>query len=261
MGWLRQTIRFWNKIQKRPADDLLRIALMDSCVLASDNNRCWAARLQACLRRDYKTDFVLPECDDVESSLDEQDIMRAVKGRWWGKLTAKLPTMEDQSAQTMSVVRSVPDECHDGFKLLTYFRWFAPMDMDMRKSFWYTLSRKEHICVVAKFRMGVHWLNIDSGRMHNCMPRSQRLCKACDLNSREDELHVLSCPVYRDLRARYTNTVFRQHGGETVRDMDLLMRTCMNPPAKMYDYKEYWEDLAGFLLQSRFARDDFLTGK
>ena len=88
--------------------------------------------------------------------------------------------------------------------------------------------------------------------MQNCMPRSQRLCKACDLSSREDELHVLSCPVYMDWRAQYTNTVFRQHnGGETVRDMDLLMRMCMNPPAKMYDYKEYWEDLASFLLQSK----------
>jgi hypothetical protein len=50
---------------------------------------------------------------------------------------------------------------------------------------WYTLSRKERISVVAKFRMGVHWLNIDAGRMHNCMPRSQRLCKCCDLRSRE----------------------------------------------------------------------------
>ena len=61
--------------------------------------------------------------------------MRAVKGRWWDKLKAKLPPVDGQSAQTMSVVRSVPDECHDGFKLLTYFRWFAPTDSDMRKSF------------------------------------------------------------------------------------------------------------------------------
>jgi hypothetical protein len=262
MGWLRQTVRFWNKIQKRPEDDLLRIALMDSCVLASQDNRCWAARLQACLRRDYKADFVLPQGDGVESSLDEQGIMREVKGKWWDKLKAKLPPVDGQSAQTMSVVRSVPDECHDGFKLLTYFRWFAPTDSDMRKSFWYTLSRKEHISVVAKFRMGVHWLNIDAGRMHNCMPRSQRLCKCCDLRSREDELHVLSCPLYRELRAQYTETVFREQIGEAaVRDMDLLMKTCMNPPAKMYEYKDYWEDLAGFLIRSRFARDDCLTGK
>jgi hypothetical protein len=56
--------------------------------------------------------------------------------------------------------------------------------------------------------------------------------------------------------------VFREQIGEAaVRDMDLLMKTCMNPPAKMYEYKDYWEDLAGFLIRSRFARDDCLTGK
>ncbi len=57
--------------------------------------------------------------------LDEQGIMRAVKSRWWDKLKAKLPPLDSQSAQTMSVVRSVPDEYHDGFKVLTYFRWFV----------------------------------------------------------------------------------------------------------------------------------------
>ncbi len=96
---------------------------MDICVLAIDDNRCsGAARLQACLRRDYKADFVLPQGDGVESSLDEQGIMHAVEGRWWDKLKAKLPPVDGHSAQTMRIVRWAPDECHDGFKLLTYFR-------------------------------------------------------------------------------------------------------------------------------------------
>ncbi len=56
--------------------------------------------------------------------------------------------------------------------------------------------------------------------------------------------------------------MFRAQIGEAaVRDMDVLMKMYMNPPARMYEYKGYWEDLAGFLIHSRFARDDCLTGK
>ncbi len=98
--------------------------------------------------------------------------------------------------------------------------------------------------------------------MHNCIARSQRLCKCCDFRSREDELHVLSCPLYREARAKYyTKTVSREQIVEAaVRDMDLLMKTCMNPPAKMYKYKDYWEDLAGFLIYRADLRDSCLTG-
>jgi hypothetical protein len=50
----------------------------------------------------------------------------------------KLNAMLDgQSAQTMSVVRLVPDECRDGFKLLTCAMWFAAMDRDTRNLSWY----------------------------------------------------------------------------------------------------------------------------
>ncbi len=82
----------------------------------------------ACVETHIRRTLFCHRADGVESSLDEQGIMRAVKGRWWDKLKAKLPPMDGQSAQTMSVVRLVSDECHNGFKLLTYFRWFAPTD-------------------------------------------------------------------------------------------------------------------------------------
>ncbi len=60
--------------------------------------------------------------------------------------------------------------------------------------------------------------------------------------------------------AQYTEPVLREQISEAaVRDMDLLMKACMNPRAKMY--RDYWEDLVGFLIRSRFARDDCLAGK
>ncbi len=35
----------------------------------------------------------------------------------------------------------------------------------------------------------------------------------------------------------YTESVFREQFGEAA-DVDLSMKTCMNPPAKMYEYKD-----------------------
>ena len=62
------------------------------------------------------------------------------------------------------------------------------------------LFDQERVRAVARVRMGVHWLNADRVK---ALPRSQRVCKCCRLRVREDELHLLECPVYADLRQRH----------------------------------------------------------
>ena len=57
------------------------------------------------------------------------------------------------------------------------------------------MSRK-YRSILAKLRCGVASLIIESGRYDNT-PIEKPLCSLCDLNSVEDELHVLLiCPVY-----------------------------------------------------------------
>ena len=61
---------------------------------------------------------------------------------------------------------------------------------------------------LAKFRIGVHDLEVERGRHHN-IPIDNRLCKLCstlNISCIEDEYHVLiNCPFYEELRNVYLN--------------------------------------------------------
>ena len=61
---------------------------------------------------------------------------------------------------------------------------------------------------IAKFRIGVHDLEIERGRHHN-IPVVERICKLCSTLGNthiEDEYHVLIlCPFYNELRISYLN--------------------------------------------------------
>lgn len=57
---------------------------------------------------------------------------------------------------------------------------------------------------LSKFRLSAHNLEIERGRFKNgkYLPPNQRLCKHCDLNICEDEIHfLLQCPNYTELRS------------------------------------------------------------
>jgi hypothetical protein len=54
---------------------------------------------------------------------------------------------------------------------------------------------------MAQFRLGSHWLGIQQGRIAG-IPRPQRCCAHCP-GQLEDELHLLECPMYAELRGRY----------------------------------------------------------
>lgn len=59
--------------------------------------------------------------------------------------------------------------------------------------------------ILSKFRIGDHTLRIETGR--HCRPRlppEDRLCEQCNLNEKEDEVHLLCvCPLYSNLRSKF----------------------------------------------------------
>ena len=87
------------------------------------------------------------------------------------------------------------------------------------------------IAAGSKVRMGVHWLNAD--RLWY-LPRSQRVCKCCRLLVREDELHLLECPGYEDLRRRYEiDTITDSRGpGKVLRHARVLHTSTFTQPFK-----------------------------
>ena len=61
---------------------------------------------------------------------------------------------------------------------------------------------------LTRFRLSSHDLAIESGR-YDDTPRSDRLCKFCNLNVVENEYHfLLVCPLYIDIRKKYFNSYY-----------------------------------------------------
>ena len=61
---------------------------------------------------------------------------------------------------------------------------------------------------VAKFRYSNHDLRIEAG-WHKKLSVEERVCKKCNDNAVEDEVHFLcECPMYDDLRKMYCNFDF-----------------------------------------------------
>jgi hypothetical protein len=149
----------------------------------------------------------------------------------------------------MSVVRAVPEDSSKGFRLLTYLRWFALEEMTKYRTWWYCLNEKWQVQIVAQFRMGSHWLNI----LHHDVRRNQRLCKCCDLNAREDELHFTVCSAYNDIRLQYADILRWEQEG-LVDDMDAAMKRSMTPPVDCRDVKGFWRQFTFCLSKCRDTR-------
>jgi hypothetical protein len=215
---------------------------------------CWAGQLACCLRR-YDCDLLTHGVAPV----DVTAIMASARDEWWTKAMEVMPAISDGS---QSVVRAQPDNVRGGFKLLTYFNWFANGDGDISKRFWCHLTDKLQIQAVAQFRLGSHWLNVECERFSRpFVPRSQRVCKCCSMSSREDEIHlVLQCQLYDDLRSQ-----FMEHFGEFTfshddrQADDAIMNMVMNTPRGCADISGFWRSMAVFLVKCKACRSDVLA--
>lgn len=66
-----------------------------------------------------------------------------------------------------------------------------------------TVNCKKYRDVLAKFRLSVHMMQIETGR-HNNVHRADRKCYLCDTRDLEDEYHFITvCPVYNEIRQSF----------------------------------------------------------
>ena len=204
-------------------------------------------QVQSCLSRDCESGWQLPLGDHAK--VDEDHVLNMVIDKWY---TAGIGVIPDVSnyAGSISVVRAVPEECSNGFRVLTYLRWFAPEEAVKPRMWWFHLNEKWQIDIVARFRTGSHGLEI----VNHGLPRSQRTCKCCDLGAREDELHFLACSAYNEIRMQYRN-IFRADQYGQIVDMDSDMKRRMNPLGDGHDVKGLWRQFASFLLKCYSKRD------
>ena len=226
---LQQTITFRNKIMARPDNDLVKAAMIESMALAGEGIRCWASNLARYFP-------AVMEVNQLPSSL--LDSLSSVT----------IPTTPIGTSN-FSVIRDRSDCERIGTKAQVYNAWFSDgSPSNTSQTFWVNLYRPQQIFTMARFRMGAHRLNVESERWrYPHVPRSQRLCRCCNLGVVEDELHLMLCSFYTDLRYHYD--IHLRGAGQ----IDHAMRALMNPCEH-----DKWHALANYLIACFKKRDDFL---
>jgi hypothetical protein len=218
--------------------------------------RCWAGYLSTVMTREVGHWLGVGQ-------VDVSGIMQTMQSTWWDSCIQTLPTNVAANEGALSVVHSLPDNYRTGFRLFTYFSWFATDYDNKHDTFWYHLNRFDQIQAVAQFRMGVHWLGIETGR-HVHTIRSNRICLCCALHVREDEVHLLLCPLYEAVRTKY-QCLFHINNVDILSDLnaagvyDSAMLSIMNPTDVARDVRRHWHDLANFLLECKNVRQMHLS--
>jgi hypothetical protein len=263
LSWVKQILRFWNKVVGRPDDDLVKIAMVESCALArSQVKGCWTSQLARFLQQ-YGVDLL---AGDRLLELDTDAILQQVEESWWQSMTTHIQGFLTDTDPDLSVVRAQSDDRRSGFKQLTYFNWFAN-EGEVHTRFWFHLTRKVHINNMAQLRLGSHWLGIETDRfVRPRIPRSRRICKCCEAGIREDELHfMLGCTTYGHLRQQ-AGTLLGSVGqvcdsGVVSSQIDQTMKAVMNPPPGCTDPGGFWKDMAVFVGRCKSWREHFVGSR
>jgi hypothetical protein len=97
---------------------------------------------------------------------------------------------------------------------------------------------------LTRFKLSSHSLEIETGRYDN-IPREERICKHCNMNTVETEYHfLLVCPKYSNLRKKYFKHYFCRW--PTVQKFETVMNT---------KSKKQQNNLAKFLYNAFLLRE------
>jgi hypothetical protein len=240
--WLRMAAQLWNKALQRDSQDYLALALRDNLELArgaglatAARRGLWAYHLTQCLD-ELGVNWGGPAAIEP---IDVPQLVRAAKTSWETHENRNVARAADvQWMGEPMAVRAAPESFSAGFMALTYQQWIKADTWVRKEAFGFHLNKPADIKAVAKFRVGMHCLNIRGGRLAgNRVRRSEQVCQLCK-HGVEDEMHVMECPAYEQHRQKNQALCARPEGGWT----DQEFRGRMNGATQ-----EHWEGLAAFL--------------
>jgi hypothetical protein len=195
-AWLKQSLGWWNRICIRPDTDIVRWACLDNVQLGVNGNKSWAYHMSTTLGHLCNTNQAsFLQGNVVQTS----SVMTVLQSKWQQHQYSTCSRFENTS------VHEVPASQSIGFKTYTYTRWFRPISPTHHNYVQY-INNPVNIRAIASFRMGAHKLSINDHSIN----RDDRICRVCashDRHVREDEMHILCCPGYLDLRHEFQDVV------------------------------------------------------
>lgn len=256
-SWFKLVIGWWNRIVARPDTDIVKQALKQNIQglafgeqgfgdIVTEPRECWGSSFYSMVCTAHQNE----ETGEKVFNLDQlpvTDLAQRVQEQWQARLWG---AWEDVPVGSVSL-RALPDTDSEGFKLATYRSWFCSSSPEKGEGFAYYINTPAQIKALSTFRMSSHDLNIELLRhAPNRRPRAQRLCNCCTTGSREDEMHILECAAYEDIRAAFAD-VFNV---EQTDNPDANMMQIMNPGHDAHA----WYRLANFLISVLAKRKSLL---
>jgi hypothetical protein len=263
--WLVAVARCWNRLCKLGnSNNIAKSAVIESIALHRDQQYGWAHEVVHMVHV-VAGDMVQPIDEHGRMICIDPVIWQQAVDAYWQRMTwnkgLDMQGRMDRVDGVGSVIRRVPDDERDGYKLYKYLKWFnqyevvrvvGGMNAPRTPGFTAGLHRRYHIKKVAQFRMGSHWLN--SERLRGSVTcRSQRFCACCDEGVPEDELHFLLCPRYTSVREQFEDVLHILFDENRNTDIDACMNNVVNGTGS-----DYWFRFADLLIQFSFARDQYL---
>ena len=180
MGWISpdirrkvEVIRFWNRVIGMDNYRLPKIVYNDM----TKNGHPWLDEI--------RNIFVLTKTMDVFTNNVPVINQKLIKGALMSEHTL---------SWKKSLLHKTKLEIYQKYKVLYRCKDYCKINL--------RISQRS---LIAKMRLGVFPINLETGRYNN-VPRLERYCDMCDLRLVEDEIHVLFyCPAYSDQRTVLMN--------------------------------------------------------
>ena len=257
---IQNSIGFWNKVAKRPANCILAKAAKENmihvrhgwcaCVISMVNK---AAGMNVSLMDEIGRLTTLPKKQILEQVLSKREVDNN------RILDPILMATYDTSG---SMVRGCPDHIRSGYKQFKYAKWFADGNADSHEPVIFNVTDVFDIRILSRFRCGMHWLATEKGRVE-VAGRSRRVCRCCTKGEREDELHLLFCDAYEQIRNElpivFESDVYKKLH-DSYKDNGSMVDACMNMMMNVKDVS-FMNGLVGYLRRSVKVRDRLLSGE
>ena len=186
IAMMSRMITYWHRVATMDEDNLTKKAYSVATSLTGEKSD-WISTVRAILKM-VRLDFLFDNPAHMSTS--------QIKARLKSNLT-ELFTKEWNERITQASPTSLKHRKLRCFKL--FKTKFEPSKYLQQINDFATRQR------VAKFRCSDHDLMIELGR-HKKLCVEERVCKKCNDNAVEDEIHFLcECPMYNDLRKLYFN--------------------------------------------------------
>ena len=191
----------------------------------------------------------------LSTKIDRDQLDESIKRKWMDEYKKQIPDNDTH-------IRQIPVEERGSFRNRVYCQWFRLEGHEDISPWWHLVNYKNIIKQIAKFRLGAHNLEINTGRWAK-KPRNTRFCKYCMDHEHgsfvEDEVHMcLECNQYDDIRLKFPKLCLPPDGHALTNEEIKLVFNGISELQPQRHPRAFWNELGTFLKMCFERRAEYL---